>query len=200
MSDTEETSAAQEMNTVLTARRPLSYKDLERTVFLYTLKFLMFSWSFVSTVSSFVGTVGKGVVRSLQPETYVFFEGSTHPYSLRDLNLRAPGVAPIAWYYDAKKHEFLSSRLFENSSHYHTHHLDYLASEIKYNDLVLYDISDFIDSVRWAGEEQETAPSAECLLAAWSLDSGVVLQKTQSLFLSVINGEGNTVRISLGQN
>jgi hypothetical protein len=195
MSDTEETQVIQEPR-----RRSLSYADVQRTALLYSVKFIFFSWNVVSAISSFVGTVSKGIIRSLQPEMYVFFEGSTHPYSLCDLKLHSPGVAPIAWYYDAKKREFLSARLFENSSHYHTHHIEYLTTEIKYNDLVLYDISDFVDTVRWAGEEQESAPSAEFLLAAWSLESGIVLQKSSSLFLSVINTEGNTVRISLGQN
>lgn len=158
---------------------------------------LNYTTTFISYVGSFIWKLGRGIVKSFQPETYVFFTDSDVPYNRNELNLDAPGVAQIAWYYDASKHIFISTRLFNTSEHIHVHHLPYLSAEIKYNDLVLQDLTDFIERVRWAGDLDQGPPSASVLLGAWSLQTGIILQKSESLRLIVINEEGNEQTISL---
>ena len=65
---------------------------------------------------------------------------------------------------------------------------------MKYNDLVLYDISEFLQEVKWSGLER---PSAARVLAAWSLDSGIVLNSVNGITLSTINEDGTESNLDL---
>ncbi len=143
-----------------------------------------------------VSKVGKGILRSIQSESYVFFSDSYHPYRIQDINLHAPGVASVEWYYDADKKIFIAAPLYENSSDYSPRHFPYLSGEVRYNDLTLHDISDFLNELRWVGNGG--APSPKHILAAWSLYSGIVLLHNKDhLTLQCIMDTGNeeTIRI-----
>ena len=68
--------------------------------------------------------------------------------------------------------------------------------------LTLYDITEFVESIRFFHDEgvpsvpsATSVPSAEHVLSAWSLESGILLNKSGSLVLSVIdeNGEGEDI-------
>jgi hypothetical protein len=72
----------------------------------------------------------------------------------------------------------------------------WLSAEIKYLDLTLYDITEFIESLRYCSD-QTNYPSAERVISAWSLESGIVLDKVGSLTLSIINEDGDTQHIPL---
>lgn len=158
---------------------------------------LNYTTSFLSYVGSFLWKVGRGVWKSFQPEMYVFFEGSSFPYNKNDLNLDAPGVPRIAWYYDAANHILVSGHLYNTSDTIRVHHLPFLSAELKYNDLVLHDITEFMENIRWGGDANQEPPSAKILLAIWSLKTGIVLQDSESLKLIVINEEGNEQTIPI---
>ena len=134
---------------------------------------------------------------SFRENVYVFFEGSSFPYKVNDLHLDSPGVPTVEWYYNATTNTFITARLNTNSEHFTKHHIPYLAAQIKYDDLTLYDISEFINSVRWAGEEGEAMPTVDHLVSAWTLSSGIVLRRSNTMVLSVINTDGNDVQIPL---
>jgi hypothetical protein len=148
---------------------------------------LQILWRVLSTVASATQTVSKGVIRSLQAQQYVFFERSNYPYRLQDYTLTGPGVASVDWYYDASKTLFVSSSLYNTTTDYNTHHLEWLTGQIRYNNLVLYDISDFLQQVKWAGNAR---PSAARVMAAWSLQSGIVLSGIDGITLQTINEDG----------
>jgi hypothetical protein len=158
--------------------------------FMMTVKFLSASWSVAQKT-------GKAVRNSFRDEQYVFFEGSSFPYKLEDLHLDSPGVPAVEWYYNATTNTFITARLYANSQQFTKHHIPYLAAQIKYNELTLYDISEFVDSVRWAGEEGEVMPNVDHLVSAWTLSSGIVLRRSPTMVLSVINTDGNDAQISL---
>lgn len=164
---------------------------------LYFLRFMNLTGQFLQFLWLLFGNIGKGIRKTVKDDIYVFFKDSSYPYSVLDVQLSGSGTPEIEWYYNASTHTFLTSRLYANSQSYHTHHIPYLTAEVKYNDLILYDISDFINSVRWAGEESEPMPNVDHLISAWSLSSGVVLKRSPQMNLCVINTDGEEVKIPL---
>jgi hypothetical protein len=154
---------------------------------LQTFLFLQVVWNFISYVASTTQTISKGVLRSVQKQLYVFFEHSNHPYRAQEIHLTGAGVAPVEWYYDADKSLFISSALYTTTTDYETNHLEWLCGQIKYNNLVLYDISEFLQQIRWAGRVK---PSVSRVLAVWSLHSGIILNAGEGLTLQTINEDG----------
>lgn len=148
------------------------------------------TWDFTANLLGFLGNVLKHVSHAFEPEVYVFFKDSFYPYRLADCRLNQPGIAEVEWYYDDDRKLFFkpSADQRENT------HFPYLSVEIKYNDLTLYNISDFVESMRWSAED--TPPSADHILGIWMMKKGIVLSKTH-LSLSIINEEGNVETISL---
>lgn len=161
------------------------------------LSFVTQTVKFLASAITGVTTVAKDIYRAVQPNVYVFFKDSTFPYRVADYNLAAPGIPPIAWYYSSKDNVFLTSELFDSTGHFNTHHIPWLTAQIKYNDLVLYDISDFIQNVRWAGEPEQRFPNPLVLLAAWSLQSGIILHNSDGMKLEVINDNGDIENVNL---
>lgn len=161
---------------------------------LHALLWFQVLWTLASRVASTTQTVSMSVVRSLQTQLYVFFQGSSYPYRAQTTTLAGPGIAPIEWYYNADTKTFLTSTVYNSTNEYETHHLEWLAGEVKYNDLVLYDVSDFLQQVRWAGVER---PSAALVMAAWSIHSGIVLNFRDGLTLKTINEDGTETSLAL---
>ena len=180
-----------------TATPKLNLNDLYLQGVFCFLRFLTLSAQALQVLWNLCANIGKGVKKTFQEEQVVFFRGSCYPYRLSEIHLNAPGVPEIEWYYNSTSNTFVSARLYNNSAHYATHHIPYLTAEVKYNDLVLYDISDFINRVRWAGEDGEGMPNVDHLVSAWTLSSGIVLQRSPAMNLAVINTDGDEVRLPL---
>ncbi len=161
---------------------------------LQSLLFLQFVWTLLSQAASTTQTVSMNVVRSLQTQLYVFFQGSPFPYRAQTTTLAGPGIAPIEWYYNADTKVFLSSTVYNSTNEYQAHHLQWLTGEVKYNDLVLYDVSEFLQQVKWAGTER---PTPVLVLAAWSIHSGIVLNLRDGLVLKTINEDGTESSLPL---
>ena len=168
---------------------------------MYALVALNFVWDLTKTVTGFTYTVGKGVWKTLQPDTYYFFDGYDAAYKASDYSKSGPGVPVVEWVYDSKKKTFVNSMGSQIS-----HRLPWLSAEIKHMNLSLYDITEFVESIRYfhdQGVSSATAvpsvPSAEHVLSAWSLESGIILEKSGSLVLSVINENGEEQEIPLYQ-
>lgn len=136
-----------------------------------------------NVVSQTVRRVGWGVWRSLTPLQYVFFENSFHPYPKPDLQLGHPISPPVAWYYTPAQKVFqqpMSTR--------HWRHLSWLSAQIQHGeDLVVQDITDFVNTLHWIGEQP---PTPELILAAWTLETGIVLNPALPLRITVITEEG----------
>ena len=158
---------------------------------LYALVTFNFLWTVTKSITGFTYTVGKSVWKTLQPDTYYFFEGYDAAYKASDYTRSGPGVPPVEWVYDSKKKTFMNPMGSQRS-----HHLPWLSAEIKHMNLTLYDITEFVESIRFFHDEGvPSVPSAEHVLSAWSLESGILLNKSGSLVLSVIdeNGEGEDI-------
>jgi hypothetical protein len=152
-------------------------------------------WTYLLTLKTTAVDLGMKVYRATMPDTYVFFGSCPFPYRMTDVNTSGPAVAPVSWYYDADTHFFLSARMYDTQKPYRAHHLPFLSATIKYDSLVLYDISDFVESLKWAGDEGEEHPPVSFILAAWTLRSGVVVQNSERLRLEVIDDNGDTVQL-----
>jgi hypothetical protein len=155
-----------------------------------SLSLLNVSWDFTVNVLGFVGHVLRHLSRAFEPEVYVFFKDSFYPYRLADCRLNQPGTAEVEWYYDDDTKLFFKP----GADRTHQKHFPYLSAEIKYNDLTLYDISDFVECMHWSGEDE--APSADHILSIWMMKRGIILSKMH-LSLSVINEEGDTASIPM---
>jgi hypothetical protein len=171
-----------------------SHWDTLRSFSLQTLLWLQFFWTLLSHAGSVTQTVSRGVIRTLQKQVYVFFQGSPFPYRVQDYTLSGPGVPPIEWYYDADKKLFLSSSVYNTTTEYETNHFEWLSGQIKYNDLLLQDISDYLQQAKWAGG---APPSAAVLVSAWSLHSGTVLHLSEGLRLHTINQDASESAIPI---
>jgi len=156
---------------------------------------LSVAWGYLNSVKNSIVDIGRKVYKALMPDTYVFFGTSAQPYRMTDVNTSGPAVAPISWYYDADTRFFLSARMYANATYYRGHHLPFLSAQIKYHDLCLYDISDFLETVKWAGVDGEKHPPIPFILAAWTLRTGIVVQDSEFLRLEVIDDNGETVSL-----
>lgn len=162
---------------------------------LQALHWFNFFMNIVHQGYTIVSKVSKGVLRSMQEQTYVFFLNTAFPYRVQDLTLQGPGVPQIEWYYNADKKLFIAGNMYETSNDYFPRHLPYLSGELRYEDLVLHDLSDFINEVRWVGNG--SLPAAKYLLAAWSLQSGIILdQNERKLSLHCIMETGQETNVS----
>lgn len=175
----------------------ISYHEVYMMSVMYFLQFINIMTRFFGSSWSVCKNVYKGVKKSLSENVYVFFEGSSYPYPLDEIDLRSPGVPSVEWYYNHTTHTFVSARLYNNSQTYQTHHVPYLSTEIQYNDLTLYDVTEFMNDVRWAGEEGEPMPNADHLVSAWTLYSSVVVKRSDAVSLRVINTDGDEQRVPL---
>jgi hypothetical protein len=161
--------------------------ELTQTYGLQALLWLQFCWTWVSFFGSKGYEISKNVVRTFQPHIFIYFQGSTYPYRVQDYAIAGAGVAPVEWFFDADKQMFIASNLYNTTTEYEPRHFEWLSGQIKYNDLLLYDITEFLQEVRWAGNER---PSPAHILSAWSLSSGIVLNLTEGLTLCTINEDG----------
>jgi hypothetical protein len=153
-----------------------------------SLLWLQFLWALLTQVGSVAQSVSTGVLRGLQGHVYVFFQGSTYPYRLYDYTLTGPGVPAAEWYYDADKKIFYSASVYNTTTEYELHHLEWLSGQIRYNNLMLYDVSEYLQQVKWAGPQR---PSAAHVLSAWAIHSGIVLTLLDGITLSTINEDAS---------
>lgn len=168
--------------------QPASHKEtasrLLQQAGLHTLLWLQFLWTVLCRVTEATQSVSVSVLRGFQGRVYVFFQGSTHPYRLQDYTIAGPGVPAVEWYYNFDKKLFMSSNTYNTTSEINSHHFEWLSGEIKYNNLLLHDISEYLQEAKWAGAAR---PSAAVILSAWSLHSGIILHLSEGIQLHTIN-------------
>jgi hypothetical protein len=126
-------------------------------------------------------------------EKYVFFKGDSTPYHMSHVVLDGPGIASLNWTYNKNTKTFTSSTA---SPHAHAKHLEWLSASIQYNGLNLYSLDDVIEDTRYS-DASGAMPPNDILIAAWSLTSGIVLDKTIDLKLFVIHSDGREETASL---
>lgn len=175
------------VRTYLQARNPWITQE---QVLVYSIRLINFVWSFFSSSYHVSKKVSWNVYSALQAETYYFFKNSAHPWDARRFNLSAAGSPEVDLYYNADTKTFSRS---ENDGH--LHHFPYLTAEIYHGNLALYDITSFTESLKWTGGD--VAPSANHVLSAWSLETGILLDPSLPLVLKIITQEGEESTIPL---
>lgn len=189
--DAQEEEVTQEevnhMRAYLMARSPWITRD---QVLLYSIHMVNLIWGFVVNSLQYSQKITSGVYAAFQSEVYYFFKDSAHPWDARRINLNRAGSPHVDWFYNADTKTFSRS---ENDGH--LHHFPYLTAEIYHGDLALYDITSFTESLKWTGGD--VAPSANHVLSAWALQTGILLDSSLPLVLKVITQEGEESTIPL---
>lgn len=138
----------------------------------------------IDILTAFTKRVGWSVWRSLTPITYVFFEHSFYPWPKTDIVLDSAAAPPIEWFYSPSQKLF-----YQPQCQHHWRHISWLSAQIKHgDDLILQDITEFVNSLHWIGE---VAPKPEHILAAWTLETGIVLNPALPLRIAIITDEGS---------
>ena len=126
----------------------------------------------------------KNTYRLTRPNEYIFFDKYYTPFASLDLNMVGPGLPAIEWFYNPDTSVFYKS--IENTQF---SRLPWLAASIYFNEMKLYSMDDFIDTVRYDTESSKM-PSPAVLVGAWSLNRGILLDRNLDLVLRVINEDG----------
>ena len=126
----------------------------------------------------------KNTYRLTRPNEYIFFEKYSIPFASFDLNMVGPGLPSIEWFYNPDTSVFYKS--IENTQF---SRLPWLAASIYFNEMKLYSMDDFIDTVRYDTESSKM-PSPAVLVGAWSLKTGILLDRNLDLVLRVITEDG----------
>lgn len=161
-------------------------------VLYYSLQFINLVWALLESTIKVTKKVSTSVYSGLQEQTYYFFKDSAFPWDSRRVKLHAAGSPHVDWYYNA------DTKIFRREeSDGHLHHFPYLTAEIYHGDLALYDITSFTESLKWTGGD--AAPSANHVLSAWYLETGILLDPSLPLVLRICNEEGEMKTIPLHQ-
>jgi len=151
---------------------------------LWALRTYIFMKTLVNTIVYVSTTVGTALVVAFQPMEYVFFKGYSTPLLLNNVSLTGPGIPEVTWtYYES------SNTLVKGLSN-DSVNLPWLSATIRYNGITLYSLDDFVSNMKFSGE---TVPPPAVIVGAWSVKSGVYLDRELPLELLVINEEGDEV-------
>lgn len=146
-----------------------------------------FAEASVNSVVAFFDRLAKAYTAVFRPNYYIFFEGATMPHSFYTTNYWATGSAAPELMYCADKKVFfpwiprnpaipsqgvnfddvLVAERFKS--------LPYLSMEIVDNEgRAIYDLTDFLETLRYVALDGFAVPSLGHILAAWSLSSAIV--------------------------
>lgn len=151
---------------------------------LLALRAYIFVKTLVNTFMYVSTTVGTALIVAFQPKEYVFFKGYTTPLLLNNVSLTGPGIPEVTWtYYEG------SNTLVKGLSN-ESMNLPWLSASVRYNGITLYSLDDFVSNMKFSGE---TVPPPAVIVGAWSVKSGVYLDRALPLELLVINEDGDEV-------
>lgn len=147
-------------------------------------------WNAVSWGAYYASKAAWGAYNGVQKETYYFFKDSPIPYSSTKVRTHRPGTPRLEWTYD------LEARTFHHAGTEETEvkHFPYLTAQVNHEGLSLYDLTDFVQALHYCGA---TAPSAQHILAAWFLETGILLDTSLPMTLRVFTEEGEETNVPL---
>jgi len=133
------------------------------------------------------------ITDAFSEEVYVFFKGDSTPYKASNIVLEGPGIASVIWTYNKNTKTFKSLNATNQT---HPKYLEWLSASIQCYGLNLYSLDDVIEGTKYL-DKNGTMPPNDILVAAWSLTSGIILNKTIDLKLFIIHSDGREETISL---
>lgn len=154
-----------------------SFRDIDwQLLFIRTYTWLSTMYALVS--SQTVKSV-KYLAASFHPEVYVFYKGGSVPVRASDYNKDVAGVSNIDFYYNRETKTL--SKTIETSHIPRTLNIE--GASIYHGDICLYDLTDFFDTTRFAGNQE--VPSLEQWVGIWELENGIFLDREKEFQLRV---------------
>ena len=151
------------------------------TLFILRLTSAMESVARVSL--SVLGKVAHGILNAFEQRNYYFLHGYSVPFHKKNVNIYASSSAQVEFAYNADIKQFSSS--FGKPKN-----LPILSLEIVRDNHVLYDLTEFIESMTIVSDNEY--PNISQIIQAWSLDSQIVLDRTCDFIARVVSCNGQT--------
>lgn len=150
----------------------------------------------LATASKFARKLVKAFYGVFVPDTYIFFDKIAHAYSTSKVNAYASTSAIPMWTYNSDTHEFFEWPMAASSRA--GDQLPLLSMEIAEDGNIVYDITDFIETVRVYNACGEVcAPYISHIVGAWTLSSGIVLDPSKNFAVHLITNDGESQTLSL---
>lgn len=113
------------------------------------------------------------------PQSYYCLESYTTPVKDTRVNTHSAGSAKCEWLYEVGSQRFiaLGDYAVHANGGQRGRPLPILSMEIVDKDKTLYDLTEFLESVRVHGASSATMPSLQHIIGAWGITSGVVLNR-----------------------
>jgi hypothetical protein len=152
---------------------------------LLALRIYVHSLNAVDTTRFFVKKTYLALNTAFTDEQYIFYRNDPVPYSLGKVVASGPAMPEPEWIYNLTRTRFTAP-----DSSMKPLKLPWLSAVIKYNDMKLYSLDSYIDTVTFSNYSR-IPPNPEIIIAAWSLTTGIILDKNLEMKLLVITNEGN---------
>lgn len=151
----------------------------------------------VST-SDFYNKLYIGVQYAFIEKVYYIFEFLPTPVLISSVNISAESSAVPEWYYLPDSNTFLEWEqgtplsVLKQSEPLE---LPILSMEILEDDIVIFDLTNFIETMKVHTVQSEFFPSVAHILAAWSISSAVILDATREFKVRMITTKADTKEV-----
>ena len=140
--------------------------------------------------------VRRAISTITEPREYIFFHTNPAPYLRTNVNADASGSIKPMWIYNADTRVFYK---YDGDDYIiKPVPLPVLSLEILYENKVVYDLTEFLETVRVAAYDANS-PSVQHLLGAWSLSSGIVLDINRGFIIRFLCTEANMYRTGIDE-
>jgi len=117
------------------------------------------------------------------PNVWVLFEGYNAFLPLWKVYAKDAATAPIAMYFAPENYAMYLGLESDAKKK-----LPWLSAQIKYKDITLYSLDEFVEKIRY---EDMLVMTPASIVAAWSVTQGVILNTNLELTLEVIDDRAN---------
>ena len=147
----------------------------------------------VQTVFSVTNKAVVGAVRALEPRVYYFLKGYNTPYHEHTVNIHASTSADVDFVYNMDKKAF-----HDVSDFTVTKYLPILSIEVIRDDVAIYDLTDFIESMTVVSDVSAFRyPSVSQIVNAWAIGSQIVFDTSIDFKVRCVSSEGEEYEFSL---
>jgi len=139
------------------------------------------------------------------PKTYILFSGRPTAYLENTISVDASTSAKPQWLYTPENGRFVeyadgcSTQFLEKISP-SVHTLPVLSMEIVEDSNVVYDLTDFAETIRvYNATSDRSSPSVAHIMSAWSTSSGIVLSPTRPFKVRLVDTAANTIETEIDE-
>ncbi len=169
------------------------------SVIAYGLSYVPYVLVSIELTKRFFRRISNAFDALFSPTYFLFYEGSYQPYVYHLMNPLASGSAHPVLMYNADTQLFfpwVDGYSFKELQSDPTSCLPILSLEIvdRKNGKAYYDLTDFVEKVRFVHVANSTDPTVWHVISAWSLSSGIV-PCHDSYTVRWIDGNGKTIEV-----